>query len=74
MPAFPTHVHHGLVAEERLRGLYRAATPTEKLAVVARLNGTLAALKEAALRAAHPEWSAEERRAALRRWWWSSRA
>jgi len=74
MPESPTSEPPGLAAEERLRALYRAASPTEKLAVVARLNGTLAALKEAALRAAHPAWSAEERRAALRRWWWSSLA
>lgn len=60
-------------AEARLRALYRLASPTEKLAVIARLNASLTAIKEAALRQQHPEWSPRQRHAALRRWWLSAR-
>jgi hypothetical protein len=49
--------------------LYRQATPTQKLAVVARLNATAIALKEAALRSQFPDMPPETRRAITRRWW-----
>ncbi|MBM3854176.1 MAG: hypothetical protein FJ399_13635 [Verrucomicrobia bacterium] len=60
-------------SDERLRALYRAASPTEKLAVVARINASLTAIKEAAVASQHPEWSPAERRAAVRRWWLTAR-
>lgn len=59
--------------DDRLRALYRAASPTEKLAVVARINASLTAIKEAAVARQHPEWSPLERRAAVRRWWLTAR-
>jgi len=49
--------------------LYRQATPTQKLAVVARLNAALIGLKEAELNARCPTLSAERRKEMLRRWW-----
>lgn len=59
--------------DERLRALYRAASPTEKLAVVARINASLTAIKDAALARQHPDWSPGRRRAAVRRWWLTAR-
>lgn len=59
--------------DERLRTLYRAASPTEKLAVVARINASLIAIKDAAVAQQHPEWSIAQRRAAVRRWWLTAR-
>jgi hypothetical protein len=59
--------------DPRLRDLYRSASPTQKLAAVARINATLSALKDAALAQAHPDWPAERRRAAVRRWWLTAR-
>jgi hypothetical protein len=53
--------------------LYRRATPTQKLAVVARLNATAIALKEAALKASAPEMPPGKRRELLRRWWLTAR-
>ena len=55
--------------DPRLRDLYRAATPTQKLAVVARINATLIGLKEAELLARYAEMTPENRRERLRRWW-----
>ena len=57
----------------RLRALYRAASPTEKLATVARINASLTAIKEAAVARQHPDWPPAQRRAAVRRWWLSAR-
>lgn len=57
----------------RLRELYRAASPTEKLAAVARLNATLTAVKEAAVARQHPDWSPAQRRGWVQRWWLSAR-
>jgi hypothetical protein len=45
--------------DPKLLELYRRATPTQELAVVARLNATLIGLKEADLRARHPGVSLE---------------
>lgn len=59
--------------DERLRALYRAASPTAKLAVVARINASLTAIKEAAVARQHPEWSLVQRRAVVRRWWLTAR-
>jgi hypothetical protein len=59
--------------DERLRALYRAASPTEKLAAVARINASLTAIKEAAVARQHPEWSVMQRRAVVRRWWLTAR-
>ena len=59
--------------EPRLVALYRAATPTAKLAVVARINAALTAIKEADVAQRHPDWSAAQRRASVRRWWLSAR-
>ena len=59
--------------DPRLRDLYRAATPTQKLAVVARLNATLIGLKEAELNARCPTQPPAERRTALRGWWFTAR-
>jgi hypothetical protein len=53
--------------------LYRKATPTQKLAVVARLNATLIALKEADIRARRPDLSRKEQQALLRQWWLTAR-
>ena len=55
--------------EPRLLELYRRATPSQKLAVVARLNATLIELKAADLRARQPGLSDDRRREMLRRWW-----
>jgi hypothetical protein len=49
------------------------ATPTAKLAAVARLNAVLVALKQARLVADHPSWTAAERTASLRQWWFGAR-
>jgi hypothetical protein len=49
--------------------LYRRASPEQKLAVVARLNSALLALKEGQLREGHPDWTAVQHRQALRQWW-----
>jgi len=62
-------LHGNEVLDPRLLECYRHATPGAKLAVVARLNETLITLKEAALRAAHPDLPVEKRRELLRRWW-----
>lgn len=61
------------VLDERLRALYRAASPTEKLATVARINASLTAIKEAAVAQQHPDWTPEQRRRSVRRWWLSAR-
>ncbi len=53
--------------------LYRRASPTEKLTVVARLNATAIALKDASLRSINPDMTATERREVLRRWWLGAR-
>jgi hypothetical protein len=55
--------------DEKMIALYRTATPEEKLAVVARLNAGLQALKAAEIAASHPEWNADRRRTELRTWW-----
>lgn len=55
--------------DPQLRELYRKATPTEKLAVVGRLNATLLRLKAAEIEKRHPEAPAATRRQMLRRWW-----
>jgi len=59
--------------DPRQVALYRAASPTEKLAVVARINASLTAIKESAVAQQHPEWTVEQRRACVRRWWFSAR-
>lgn len=59
--------------DPKLVELYRRATPTQKLAVVARLNATLIGLKEADIRARLPGMSLENQRAMLRRWWLTAR-
>jgi hypothetical protein len=53
--------------------LYRRATPTQKLATVARLNASTIALKEASLRTRFPDLSDQRRRELLRSWWLASR-
>ncbi|MBI4624849.1 MAG: hypothetical protein HY736_16740 [Verrucomicrobia bacterium] len=58
--------------EPHLRDLYRAATPTQKLAAVARLNATLIGLKEAELKARLPALAPEQTHALLRSWWLSA--
>jgi hypothetical protein len=60
-------------SDERLRTLYRTASPTEKLAAVARINAALIAIKEAAVAQQHPEWSATRRRDTVRLWWLTAR-
>jgi hypothetical protein len=59
--------------DPKLLELYRRATPTQKLAVTARLNATLIGLKEADIRARLPNLSREDQRAMLRRWWLTAR-
>ena len=54
--------------DPRLRDLYRSATPTQKLAIVARLNATLIGLKEADLRACSVVRAPNEQRKLLRSW------
>ena len=49
--------------------LYKKSTPTQKLAVVARLNMTAIALRDSVLQRDYPAMSAPERAALLRRWW-----
>jgi hypothetical protein len=53
--------------------LYRRATPTQKLAAIARLNATAIAIKEADLESRCPDVPAAERRAVLRQWWLAAR-
>lgn len=53
--------------------LYRQATPTQKLAAVARLNATAIAMKDAALKSRFPGMPPETRRAVTRRWWLTAR-
>jgi hypothetical protein len=60
-------------ADDRLRALYRAASPTEKRAAVARINAALTAVKEAAVARQYPDWSPAQRRALVRRWWLAAR-
>lgn len=52
-----------------LQDVYRRATPSQKLAVVARLNATLLELKAAAVRARFPAMPPGEQRALVRHWW-----
>lgn len=59
--------------DSRLRYLYRKATPTQKLAVVARLNATLIEIKSADLQARFPAMPPAKRRDLLRHWWLSAR-
>lgn len=56
-------------ADARQHDAYRRASPSQKLAVVARLNAALLGLKEADLKARYPAATAEELRGRLRRWW-----
>lgn len=58
--------------DNRVWELYRRASPTQKLAVVARLNAGLIGLKDADLQARQPELSDQERQVLLRRWWLSA--
>lgn len=53
--------------------LYRQATPEAKLAVVARLNAGLQALKAAELVAREPHLSSIQRQARVRHWWLTAR-
>jgi hypothetical protein len=55
--------------DPRLRAIYRSASPTQKLAVVSRLNAALLGLKEADLQSRFPEMPPAKRRELLRRWW-----
>ena len=59
--------------EPHLLGLYRVATPEQKLAAVMRLNHALQGLKKAQLVVTRPELTATGRLAELRRWWLSAR-
>jgi hypothetical protein len=59
--------------DPRLRDLYRSATPTQKLAIVARLNAALIALKEANLRTSSVVCTPDERKRLLRSWWLGAR-
>ena len=59
--------------DARQFALYREASPTAKLAAVARLNAVLIGLKQAQLAAEHPAWTVEEQRATLRQWWFGAR-
>jgi hypothetical protein len=49
--------------------LYQRASPTQKLAVVARLNASAIRIKEAALQSRFPEMAVTERNRVLRHWW-----
>lgn len=60
---------HGDDIDPLMVPLYRRASAEQKLAVVARLNGALIALKEGQLAAAHPDWLPERRKRELRSWW-----
>jgi hypothetical protein len=71
--ALAANTRHLEPLHPRLLELYRRATPTEKLAVVARLNATLIGLKEADLHARLPGLSQEDYRKMLRRWWLAAR-
>lgn len=53
----------------RLAEIYRRASPSQKLAVVARLNAMLIGLKEADLLARYPDVTGEQRLRMLRHWW-----
>lgn len=53
------------MTEEEIR-ILRAMTPAQKLAVAQRMNWSARALKAAALRQQHPDWSEEEVRLKVR--------
>jgi hypothetical protein len=55
-----------------LRELYRTATPTQKLAVVSRLNTALLGLKASEITVSRPELSQSAQSALLRHWWLTS--
>ena len=59
--------------DPQLRDLYRNATPTQKLAVVARLNTSLIELKSADLQSRFPAMPPAKRRDILRQWWLGAR-
>ena len=59
--------------DPRLLGLYRQATPTQKLEIVARINASLHALKTAQLRSERSDLLPSEQMRELRRWWFSTR-
>ena len=71
--AFETRLRTFEPLHPKMVELYRKATPTQKLAVVARLNATLIGLKEADIRASRPDLSRDAQRALLRRWWLTAR-
>jgi hypothetical protein len=53
--------------------LYRRATPTQKLAIVARMNAMALAMKDSSLRTRFPTLTEAERRTRVRHWWLTSR-
>jgi hypothetical protein len=59
--------------DPRLAEVYRKAAPEQKLAAVARLNGTLIDLKRAYLRSTRPDLNPAQLQAELRQWWFSAR-
>jgi hypothetical protein len=56
---------HVLDADERQAAIYRAMTPAERLRQALRLSDQMRSLMDAALRAEHPDWSAQRRRRAV---------
>ena len=52
---------HEAAALARQADIYRALTPAQRLEQALRMNRQMRSLMDAALRAEHPEWSAEER-------------
>jgi hypothetical protein len=48
-------------AETLQREIYRRMTPTERLQQAVRMNRQMRSLMDAGLKAAHPDWPAEQR-------------
>ena len=47
--------------DERQAAIYRAMTPAQRLEQALRMHRQMRSLMDAALRAEHPEWTAEQR-------------
>lgn len=50
------------LVESQQAAIYRAMTPAERLSQAVRMFRQMQSLMDAALRAEHPEWTAEQRR------------
>jgi hypothetical protein len=56
---------HRAQAAARQAAIYRAMQPAQRLQQALRMNRQMRSLMDAALRAEHPEWTAEQRQRAI---------